>query len=71
MDTCADPFTNDLELVFGALDQALQAALDARRSSHIRFAVELPDERWQADFTHRWLERPLPPRRERNVSGQT
>ena len=25
------------------------------RSSYIRFAAELPNERWQADFTHWWL----------------
>ena len=25
------------------------------QSSYIRFAAELPNERWQADFTHWWL----------------
>jgi transposase InsO family protein len=25
------------------------------KASHIRFAAELPNERWQADFTHWWL----------------
>ena len=25
------------------------------KSSHIRFAAEQPNERWQADFTHWWL----------------
>jgi Homeodomain-like domain len=25
------------------------------KSSYIRFAAELPNERWQADFTHWWL----------------
>jgi transposase InsO family protein len=25
------------------------------KSSHIRFATDQPNERWQADFTHWWL----------------